>query len=408
MQNKVVSIVTVTSFLAFLFAVFFMNIFRTPDEFSFAERRRLAQMPTASVATLLDGSFMRDFDDFAVDQVVFRDQFRGLKAMFDLYVLRKLDNNGIFIVDGMVFKTDYPLNEDSIVRLSGGINSIYERYLQGMNVFFTIVPDKNYHLQNSGHLIIDYSQMEAIARENVNPTIQYVSMFGDLLSLEDYYRTDTHWRQERIGDVAQFVADTFGVTLDPQPFTEHSFDSFFGVYYGQAALRMSPDTLIWLVSETTDNAVVTSVELPGETIPVYDLTQLNLVDPYSMFMGGPAAIITAINPNNDSGRELIMFRDSFASSLAPLLLDAYSKITLVDLRYIQPDLIGEFVEFTDQDVLFIYSSAIFNSSYTVRVDVAQTDARVDAAQLDVIDEIPLGFVSPFVARSRIQQAEVVR
>ena len=41
---------------------------------------------------------------------------------------------------------------------------------------------------------------------------------------------------------------------------------------------------------------------------------------------------------NDPGmvatdRELVIFRDSFASSLAPLLMEQYAKITLVDIRY---------------------------------------------------------------------------
>ena len=49
-----------------------------------------------------------------------------------------------------------------------------------------------------------------------------------------------------------------------------------------------------------------------------------------------------------------MFRDSFCSSLAPLLLDGYKKITVIDLRYIGSPLLKGLVEFKDnQDVLII-------------------------------------------------------
>ncbi|MDR0326331.1 MAG: hypothetical protein LBI19_09585 [Oscillospiraceae bacterium] len=377
MINKI----TVISFLAVLFTVFFLNVLRDPDELSFFERRRLAQMPELTADGLLSGKFMSDFDDFAVDQMMFREQYRRLKAVFDLNVLRKLDNNGIFIRNGMVFKTEYPLNESSIRRLCETINTVHSLYLDGLdNVYYTIVPDKNAYLQNSGHLVLDYGRMEDAARGFIKDEIGYISLFG-ALSLEDYFRTDSHWRQERLSGVVDALAAGLGAVIDPKPYAEQHFDRFYGVYYGQSALNIDPDDLTYLVSETTDNAVVTSVEKPGEIIPVYDLTQLGAMDSYSMFMGGPAAIVTAQNPQNSSGRGLILFRDSYASSLSPLLLDGYSTITLVDLRYVNPEMVGEFVEFTNQDVLFIYSATLFNTSDSVRA--------------------PGAFVSPFVARGRI-------
>ncbi|MGL6216636.1 MAG: DHHW family protein, partial [Lacrimispora sphenoides] len=68
------------------------------------------------------------------------------------------------------------------------------------------------------------------------------------------------------------------------------------------------------------------------------------------------------NPNVKNGKELVIFRDSFGSSLAPLLLDGYSKVTMVDIRYIASDLVGDYITFDDQDVLFVYSTSVLNSS----------------------------------------------
>ena len=50
------------------------------------------------------------------------------------------------------------------------------------------------------------------------------------------------------------------------------------------------------------------------------------------------------------------------SSLAPLLASGYAKITLVDIRYISPNLLGRFVDFGGKDVLFLYSTSVLNSS----------------------------------------------
>ena len=90
--------------------------------------------------------------------------------------------------------------------------------------------------------------------------------------------------------------------------------------------------------------------------------KLDLVfDPYEFFLSGPISLLTMENPATEGSRELILFRDSFGSSIAPLLLDGYSKITLVDIRYIHPDLLGKFIDFQGCDVLFLYSSLVLNT-----------------------------------------------
>jgi hypothetical protein len=38
----------------------------------------------------------------------------------------------------------------------------------------------------------------------------------------------------------------------------------------------------------------------------------------------------------------------------------------VDIRYIHPDAIGEFVTFAEQDVLFLYSTLILNSGRSLK------------------------------------------
>jgi hypothetical protein len=92
------------------------------------------------------------------------------------------------------------------------------------------------------------------------------------------------------------------------------------------------------------------------------------IDPYDLFLRGPQPLIILENQASVQERELYLFRDSFGSSLAPLLMNAYSKITLIDLRYIHAGLLEEFIEFTPgADVLFLYSSQIFNNPSVLQV-----------------------------------------
>lgn len=77
-------------------------------------------------------------------------------------------------------------------------------------------------------------------------------------------------------------------------------------------------------------------------------------------------MLTIENPDYNGTKELIAFRDSYGSSLIPLLVTGYSKITVVDTRYISPKLLNQYIEFKDQDVLFMYSTLIINNSTTLK------------------------------------------
>ena len=89
-------------------------------------------------------------------------------------------------------------------------------------------------------------------------------------------------------------------------------------------------------------------------------------DPYELFLGGPLSLVTIENPVNTKGTHRIVFRDSFGSSIAPLLAQGYSKTTLIDIRYIHPMILKNFVDFTNADVLFMYSSMVLNNSETLK------------------------------------------
>ena len=89
-------------------------------------------------------------------------------------------------------------------------------------------------------------------------------------------------------------------------------------------------------------------------------------DPYEMFLSGTAPLITIENPSANVSKELVLFRDSFGSSLAPLMAEGYKKITVVDIRYIQSAFIGNFVDFEGADVLFLYSTTLLNNSLAMK------------------------------------------
>ena len=210
---------------------------------------------------------------------------------------------------------------------------------------------------------MDYETLVSkVVTDNQNMT--YVDIFP-LLTANDYYNTDTHWKQEQIADVAEKLLVAMGNKTETEYKTIQAEGDFYGVYYGQAALNMKPDKIKYLSNETIQNLLVFDYE-NNKNIPVYDLAQMEEADPYELYVGGPVSLITIENPGAKTEEELIVFRDSFGSSIAPLLAQGYKKVTLVDIRYIQPGILGNYIDFKDKDVLFLYSTLVLNNSETIK------------------------------------------
>lgn len=325
-------------------------------QISEAERRPLAQKPA------LSEKFQTEFEAYSLDQFPLRDNFRRLKSLFHTGVLGQKDNNGIYLTNGTAVKQEYPLNPDSVKHAIGRFQKIYDEYLTESRCFYAIIPDKGFYLgKDSGHLIMDYDALSWQMAQGLT-WAQEIDLRPTLTG-QDYYRTDTHWRQENLIPAASALCAGLGVTppkagdFTPKPVKR----PFYGVYYGQAALPMEPDTLYLMENDLLSQCTVYDYET-GKTGSVYDMTKLDSRDLYDVYLSGARALLTIENPNAGTDRELIVFRDSFGSSMVPLLLSDYGRVTLVDIRYIQPDLLGQFLDFHGQDVLFLYSTLVLNSS----------------------------------------------
>ena len=279
-----------------------------------------------------------------------------------------------FVAGEGVYRMEKGLDTKSVDRAMGKFHGMMEDYCgEAARVFFALIPSKNGYLNTETTFTNDAEReillyaLEAWGQED----------FIDLsvcLDLDDYYRTDPHWRQEALGNVLmelgaalEFETDT---TDDADaPLTENwtaevLTRDYIGVY-GDEVDGVSAETMTVLRHPAMEHMTVCNGET-GEEIPLYDTAKLSERDPYELFAGGPLSLVTIENAAAENDRHLIVVRDSFASALLPLLAQSYSKVTAVDIRYMMPALVGNFVDFADADVLFLYSSTVINNSITLK------------------------------------------
>ncbi len=357
-RNKIL-----TGFVGIVFALMCVLTWVLPDkEYSASERRPLKQSPELTTQTLLNGNFMSSFESYSLDQFPFRDKLRALKAITSL----KTDNNDIYVADRVINKMDYPLNNGSLIYASGRFLNVYNMYLKDKaeNIYLSIIPDKNYfYAEDNGYLAIDYDKLVSVMKDN-NSYMTYIDIFP-YLSGEDYYATDTHWKQENIEDVADTILKSMGNEASFSYKKTDMTEDFYGVYYGQAALPLEADKISYLTNDVIEKFIVFDHQNNKE-IPVYNKEEMASDDPYELFMGGPISLATIENSSCDNGKHLVIFRDSFGSSISPLLAQGYSKTTIIDIRYIMPQMLANLVDFEGADVLFMYSTSVLNNSETLK------------------------------------------
>lgn len=326
----------------------------TPD-YSESERRSLAKFPEITLDNIVSGTFAKDFEEYTTDRFPLRDTLRSVKAYSRLNLLLQKENNNIYIKNGHISKLEYPMNTQMLDYAISLFDKINEKYLQQNEVYFSVIPDKNEYLAD---LKIDFNELENYMLERMDFCTPI--HLNQLLSEEDYYFTDSHWRQDKITDIAEYIAKSMGTDI-PDNYEKVELDiPFYGVYAGQSALKCEPDTITYLTNDIIDN-----LEVEGAN-GIYDVKKANGKDTYEFFLSGNQPLVKIRNTQNTSGKKLIVFRDSFASSLMPLLAQGYSEVTMIDLRYMNSQLLEQFVDFSDAQVLFLYSSNILNNSTSMR------------------------------------------
>lgn len=350
--------------LCCLTAAFFL----LPDKaVSKSERRPLTQFQTyaeqSQGANYSTSDYFSYLERYMLDQFPARDSFRSLKAMFKKYVLLQKDNNGYYLADGTLSRMDGTMSDKAVSDAADTLNRVYETYFSGSAAHYALIPDKNFFVAGkNGYLHYDYEKMYQSVREQLNENITEIPL-RDLLSIDDYYRTDPHWDQKAILPLADELLSAMGAEqlASEQVWSEHTLSPFYGAYYAQAALPMESDTLTYFTGDALDGVSVYDHSAKQE-VGIYDDERFQNVDPYDVFLGGAVPLLTIRNPNQANGRQLVIFRDSFGSSIIPLLVPAYSEVIVVDIRYLSPSLIGEMVSFqANCDVLFLYCTSVMNS-----------------------------------------------
>ena len=273
----------------------------------------------------------------------------------------------VYVYQGYAVTTEAGYDQKSLDYAALKFQQLYDSYLTGNDghIYLSVVPDKgSFTAPPEGYT-------PASAQETADTLlaqldfVQYVDIAPGL-TLEDYYRTDPHWRQECLVATAQTLAQAMDVPLAGD-FQENAIDvPFYGAYAEKAGEPLVADTLRYLTGEVLDACTVYDYETDAQE-PLYDLSAVETDTPYDLYLQGSRSLLRIDSPLSATDKTLVVFRDSFGSSLIPLLAESYRTIYAVDIRYLSSQMVGRFLSFDgSEDVLFLYSTMVLQNSRTMK------------------------------------------
>ncbi|MFR4808561.1 MAG: DHHW family protein, partial [Peptostreptococcus anaerobius] len=96
----------------------------------------------------------------------------------------------------------------------------------------------------------------------------------------------------------------------------------------------------------------------------YDVSKLSTKDPYQVFTGGNHTQIR-IRTNIDTERKLLVIKDSYANAMLPFLVNNFSEINVVDMRYFTGSIKDLMNNAEVTDVLILGNINTFNTDASI-------------------------------------------
>lgn len=370
-KNKAYKIITVALFAAMLIILPVLTFVFNPSDpepFSENENRSLKKFPEVSFDTFRDETLMNGIEDWFSDRFYGREEWIRVKNGTER-LLGKTDVNGIYTAD------------DRMIEIWGGFDPEYVgKSLKAVNTFAEKHPDKPMYFLlaptsqevysglfpqgapiGSQTALFEFCRdnLKDITAINVIPTMKTHS--ADYI----YYRTDHHWTS--FGAYLAYYDAAKVMGFKPSELNEfdieHASDSFRGTLYSKTLDNgVTPDVIDYYHLRGAGDIKLTIGENTYDSLYFRDF--LKVKDKYSSFLGqnSPQMEITTGN----EGPSLLIFKDSYAHSMIPFLTAHFSRITVLDMRYIK-DGVSNHVNVDDYDsVLFVYNAITFSQDRDIR------------------------------------------
>lgn len=367
-MKNLCNIVFIICFFAVLF-VFSLGTLMKPDKmFSEKENKYLAQKPEFNKEDVISGTYMEDLKKYLDDQLIFREPMIRMKHMLQKKT-GKDEINGVYLgEDDYLFEKWLPQDVDSMIVLNN-IESMFYFAKENL-VDVMVVPTAGYIYEDKlpKNAPMYWEEFDLISIKDKLTNCNVIETEDILFENKDkeelYYHSDHHWTTQ-----GAFLAYQKWCQEKKIPFDENDYEveevthDFQGTMYAKVLDDSLQKDTISIYHDRKAPAYKITYNFGEKTsYTAYERDKLNTQNKYDVFFGGNHPEMT-ITTENKNGKNLLIFKDSYANSFIPFLIRNYETIHVVDLRYCNYDLKTYIEESNITEYLFMYNSKNFTEEY---------------------------------------------
>ena len=319
-------------------------------------------------------SFMDKVEIYFADHLVGREEWVRAKNQMEALAGKK-EINGVYTLDDQMIQVFKEYDKETVQGSIDAMNRFAASHPDmqcsimlaptAQELFSADIPSYAGYLSQKTFIEDCYKQLEGIS------TIDCLSFLSGHKDDYVFYRTDHHWTSQG----AYYAYCAAAKALGYSSYGQESFNietassSFRGTLYSKTLDNsVTPDMINYYHLATGEPKVKMTVfdgSKETEYDSLYVRSFLDVKDKYSSFTGSNAPIVD-IETNVDNGKSLLLIKDSYAHSLVPFLVNHYSRITMVDMRYINTDL-NQFIDLDSyQQTLFMFNTISFSEDITLK------------------------------------------
>ena len=357
-------------FLLLIFGFAIATVLKPSNERSETENRLLEQKPVLTWTALISGKFSEDYEAYLSDQFVGRDGWISLKTAFERAALRQEAEDVYFARD------NYLIEKHTGVFTA----ETAERNIQTLSAFFTnlsksmdpahltamVVPNAVDILRDKLPPFADPYDEEIYLQKIAGALPEGVwfdssSVLRQHSGEEIYYRTDHHWKTLSAYYTFEAWAGEKGLAGDSafsfRPVTVT--DSFEGTIASRLGIVGRADSIERFDPEIPFDYYLIYNQSDDIRNTIYQDSFLERKDKYAYFYGGNFGLIQAKMPEHETGRKLLVIKDSYAHCFVPFTYALFDQVDMLDTRYYNASISALIGQENYTDILFLFNAAGF-------------------------------------------------
>lgn len=346
-------------------------LLRQDKTFSENENRVLTQRPALTWQTVADGSFAEKLTDWYADQFPGRDGWMSVElAVQRLMGVREL--SGVYLgEDDYLIQAQAEPDTQELEKTQEAIRAFAAQYPE-IRTTALIAPNAYGVLTqklpadapvDDQQTLIDAIDQTLTGVVCVNTTQTLRAHSAERL----YYRTDHHWTSLAARYAFEAVAAAMELPDTVPGYTVYTVsDSFEGTLASQTGSHAAHDTIEIYVPDCDVQYAVTYPDAQKTVCSLYEREKLAQKNQYEVFFGGNHARVE-IQTTADTGRTLLLLKDSYANCFVQFLTPYFDRIIMIDPRYYYDDLGALLRREAVTDALILYNYNTFVQDHTLSV-----------------------------------------